>query len=260
MSISLIHFKKERVKPKAFTLIELLVVIAIIAILAAILFPVFARARENARRTSCQSNLKQLGIMVMQYTQDYDERHPPTFYNGSASGTSSSWVTFMQPYIKSTQVFQCPSESEATGNTPGATFPVHYAYNLSIGGNVADATNGGVAYTSIASLVAPASTVMMTDSGSLQAGTVNSTQAATTNPALWTKRIAADKHTTWILITPTSSNWSFTTVDYGAPLARHLETTNILWADGHVKSQRVETIYPTGATAPCFLIARGCFG
>lgn len=241
-------------------LIELLVVIAIIAILAAILFLVFARARENARRTSCQSNLKQMGVMVMQYTQDYDERHPPTFYGASASGISQSWVTFMQPYIKSTQVFQCPSESEATGNAPGASFPVHYAYNLGIGGNVADDTNGGVAYTSVASLVSPSSTVMMTDSGSLQAGKSNSTQAVGTNPALWTKRLATDKHTTWILITPTSSNWSFTTVDYGAPIARHLETTNILWADGHVKSQRVESIYPPGATAPCFLITRGRFG
>jgi prepilin-type N-terminal cleavage/methylation domain-containing protein len=64
-----------------FTLIELLVVIAIIAILAAILFPVFARARENARRASCQSNLKQIGLGIMQYTQDYDERMPPTQAN-----------------------------------------------------------------------------------------------------------------------------------------------------------------------------------
>src|SRR5688500_3211019 len=63
-------------KNRAFTLIELLVVIAIIAILAAILFPVFARARENARRASCQSNLKQIGLGVMQYVQDYDERYP----------------------------------------------------------------------------------------------------------------------------------------------------------------------------------------
>ncbi len=241
-------------KYSAFTLIELLVVVAIIAILAAILFPVFGRARENARRSSCQSNLKQMGIMVAQYTQDYDERYPLTYYGASASGTSQSWVTFMQPYIKSTQVFSCPSESAATGNAPGAAFPVHYAYNLSIGGN------GAIAYTMLASIASPASTVMMTDSGSLQAGTTNSTQAANTDPSLWPRRVATDKHTSWILVTPTSSNWSFTTVDYGAPAARHLGTTNILWADGHVKSQKVESFYPTGQTAPCLLIARGCFG
>lgn len=74
---------------KGFTLIELLVVIAIIAILAAILFPVFARARENARRASCQSNLKQIGLGILQYAQDYDERYPGggAFYQVSLNGT-----------------------------------------------------------------------------------------------------------------------------------------------------------------------------
>ncbi len=80
----------ERVKnvSKAFTLIELLVVIAIIAILAAILFPVFARARENARRSSCESNVKQIMLGVLQYAQDYDEKYP-TAYIGP--GTSGHW-------------------------------------------------------------------------------------------------------------------------------------------------------------------------
>ena len=89
---------------KAFTLIELLVVIAIIAILAAILFPVFARARENARRTSCLSNLKQIGLATMQYLQDYDERYMVVNHN-----TGYHWFDPLQPYIKSEQVFRCPS-------------------------------------------------------------------------------------------------------------------------------------------------------
>ena len=98
-------------KFQAFTLIELLVVIAIIAILAAILFPVFARARENARRSSCQSNLKQIGLGVMQYTQDYDEKYPMRQYDGSDLGVAMSWRRTTYPYVKSTQIYKCPSNS-----------------------------------------------------------------------------------------------------------------------------------------------------
>src|SRR5262245_61739534 len=101
-----------------FTLIELLVVIAIIAILAAILFPVFARARENARRASCQSNLKQIALGMHQYTQDYDERFPGN-HVGDGSGCpggngldcsppTAGWGAVIQPYIKSWQILQCP--------------------------------------------------------------------------------------------------------------------------------------------------------
>ena len=102
-------------KVRAFTLIELLIVIAIIAILAAILFPVFARARENARRSSCQSNLKQLGLGILQYTQDYDERLPATYVGTQNTGTQSTWRYQIYPYVKSTQVYFCPSVSYASG-------------------------------------------------------------------------------------------------------------------------------------------------
>ncbi|RYX84130.1 DUF1559 domain-containing protein [bacterium] len=98
-------------RKSAFTLIELLVVIAIIAILAAILFPVFARARENARRTSCLSNLKQVGLGIMQYTQDYDETMVVIFGDTTNYPTQvfPYWIELIQPYVKSRQLFTCPS-------------------------------------------------------------------------------------------------------------------------------------------------------
>ncbi len=92
-----------------FTLIELLVVIAIIAILAAILFPVFGRARENARRTSCASNMKQIGLGLMQYKQDYDELYPFVYFSGGWKPSNSYTVTAIYPYTKSAQIFRCPS-------------------------------------------------------------------------------------------------------------------------------------------------------
>ena len=115
---------------RAFTLIELLVVIAIISILAAILFPVFARARENARRTSCLSNLKQQGLGIMQYVQDYDETYPMVFNYGpdakSGGGDDSTWINDVQPYVKSRQLFFCPS-SGSVNNLNG-----HYGANKAV--------------------------------------------------------------------------------------------------------------------------------
>jgi len=104
---------------RGFTLIELLVVIAIIAILAAILFPVFSRARENARKTACLSNLKQVGTALMMYVQDFDERYPPaSLYNPNyaSTGTFVAWLPALYPYVKNQKVFECPS-------TNGSQYP-----------------------------------------------------------------------------------------------------------------------------------------
>ncbi len=113
-------------RSRGFTLIELLVVIAIIAILAAILFPVFARAREKARQSSCLSNVKQGSLGILMYAQDYDERLPSMYrYMPPPVGTDNLyWVQdVIAPYVKNAQVFVCPSKSWAYGGARPPTLP-----------------------------------------------------------------------------------------------------------------------------------------
>jgi prepilin-type N-terminal cleavage/methylation domain-containing protein/prepilin-type processing-associated H-X9-DG protein len=156
------------VRRLGFTLIELLVVIAIIAILAAILFPVFARAREKARQTSCLSNLKQLGLAAIMYKSDYDEINVQ-YYRGPGNGNpvddwvngqpvpSSvlrySWGVMLQPYIKNTQLFTCPSllpqmtrNTGCTNHQPfrWLTYGMNIAYVYQYGGRWAGNADGNI--------------------------------------------------------------------------------------------------------------------
>ena len=145
---------------KGFTLIELLVVIAIIAILAAILFPVFAKAREKARQTSCLSNIKQVGLAIMMYAQDYDETLPMKYFNTGVSGailypggnpsSASIWPLPVHPYVNNLQVWTCPS--------------YRYKWNGNYSGHCPYGINDHIDGYMIADIKSPASTIFTADS------------------------------------------------------------------------------------------------
>ena len=198
---------------RGFTLIELLVVIAIIAILAAILFPVFARARENARRASCGSNLKQVGLGIAQYTQDYDEKLPPqagrdTDGPSDDSGPFGSWAHRIQPYVKSTQLFKCPSNpmSRNLNGTPLASLnypaiPASYSASIHYFGNNPTRPNAE------AIIQSPSTKIMVTE--------------------------ASDSQTAFA-----AADWNGNSLFRDRGFAGHLGTTNYLFGDGHVKALR----------------------
>ena len=213
---------------QGFTLIELLVVIAIIAILAAILFPVFAKAREKARQISCASNMRQINLGLLQYVQDSDETYPA---NGESYGPGgfTAWQTMVMPYIKSSNVFICPSNSKTTP-IYATTLPDDY------GGNY---TYGQVP-------------------GSIPAGGVFSQQSG---PGIALASISAPSQVIAIgEQSASNSNYCQLQIDSlnpsgagNSPLfAGHTGQSNYAFADGHVKSLKpFATISPSdGGSAP----------
>lgn len=158
-----------------FTLIELLVVIAIIAILAAILFPVFARAREKARMTTCLSNLKQMGLATMQYTQDYDEKYPAVLMDeGVHDVATAHWtysvVSALDPYSKGRGIWACPSTSSEpimVNNAPpsmnNVPWAIHYIANTQIMNFATGLTSDQWDTIPVAKVDDPATTIMIFD-------------------------------------------------------------------------------------------------
>jgi prepilin-type N-terminal cleavage/methylation domain-containing protein/prepilin-type processing-associated H-X9-DG protein len=211
---------------QGFTLIELLVVIAIIAILAAILFPVFARARENARRASCQSNLKQIGLGIMQYSQDYDEKYPMHTGNNLNTSTGYMWYGAVQPYLKSAQIFQCPSET----NPPDTSTLNHDQYSDYF-------YNSMLANHSQAALEETARSIMMGDSGP-SSSTNDPTHSSIMDGCNNDDR---DTDGNGLSASAGCTSGGFALIDNGGrvgaynPAQRHLEGANYGFADGHVK-------------------------
>lgn len=217
--------KQSSSKRGAFTLIELLVVIAIIAILAAILFPVFARARENARRASSQSNLKQIALGLFMYKQDYDGTFPPSKIAvakaDAAPGNPYGWGDALQSYLKSEQIFQCPSEPRPKDSTTYNTRVTssHYSdYWL----------NSYAANKMDANFAAPALTVLLGDgegaTASPNSGMFIGT-AAYSNSGYTTNGTA-------------SANCTAVGKAVFSGAVRHLDGANVAFADGHVKWEK----------------------
>lgn len=225
---------------QGFTLIELLVVIAIIALLAAILFPVFARARENARRTSCQSNLKQIGTAVMMYVQDFDERYP---YCLDGNQGNKVWRELVKPYIKSDQVFYCPSSPRRTASNPNTA---HYGANRAVllDGDVdPDIPVRPVLHQT--QLGAASTTYMIMDAGSFRLVSYNAGVQARGGQGFYLPGTGPGSPSDL-----TSSNaWGANTADLQTDWStgRHFGGVNIIFADGHVKWLPSQTVAKEGA-------------
>jgi prepilin-type N-terminal cleavage/methylation domain-containing protein/prepilin-type processing-associated H-X9-DG protein len=227
-----------------FTLIELLVVIAIIAILAAILFPVFAQARDRARATTCLSNIKQLSLGVGMYAQDYDETL--LFYPGSGncswryicSTTAEprdylNWWDIVLPYTKNTKIFDCPSAAAVT--TSALAFwgirNVAIGYNMSpsAGFSLVKNTAVGSNYPGVglAEVTRPADTILLGEAGH------NWNPAATA--AAFNSKDNRSPSLSWSPRNESGSEWG--------PEPRHADGSNMGFVDGHVKWMKLDRFY-----------------
>ncbi|MES2463055.1 MAG: DUF1559 domain-containing protein [Armatimonadota bacterium] len=253
-----------RASSAGFTLIELLVVIAIIAILAAILFPVFAQAREKARQASCLSNTKQLGLGIYQYIQDYDETLPMGGYNWLGNG--SRWYRDIYPYVKNAGILVCPSKNEAgyiptlnqpAGNPYGPTTSGGYGANVNImvfpynpapGNGNPNATP--TVTKSLAEIPDSSGTFLI-----CEAGTCSATVTNNTDPTTWVRLETGNPD--WLVQTPTdfttdaTDRYAINAINNTRrPVGRHNGGLNIIYCDGHAKWMRVEQFVGVTSARP----------
>lgn len=232
-----LRYSSFRGRRDGFTLIELLVVIAIIALLAAILFPVFARARENARRTACQSNMKQIGMAIAQYNQDFDERMPSGRMEEGYSGTllyiGPNWQNMLYPYVKNYQMFRCPSNlnskkamgMDSSGLPAGQGSVVSYSAPTEDGNGLTQCAFGRINKPGpvLSTFLNPSQTIAVVEAN----GTNTDFQ------------LENDYYTTYAY-DPAYSGYG----GYPYFFSGHLGTANYLFADGHVKSLKPMATIP----------------
>ena len=249
------------VRKRGFTLIELLVVIAIIAILAAILFPVFQKVRENARRAACLSNLKQIGLAVTQYYQDNDEKGPSGW---DPSGRCSGWGWQIYSYVKSTGAYACPDDSLVT---PGAS---SYGMNANLcdGSNNAGGSFGGATGRAISQFSSPTQTVLffeiqngkntggydvsLNDPTNFKADNSNGNNGMTASGIGWggdydpngkgAQTVAAATADGLRYATGFLGGWSSHSAEFAAVQGRHSDGANYLMVDQHAKFIRPSSI------------------